>query len=504
MLVAILVASGLSAIELQAQAPRMAQVQQVRPGVVRLNAPEEASPEVLPPAPPTVTAAVDSLIETVPIEGTLAVAPVAQYAPDPKQASELVVLSAVPHGQAVKKGDVILRLDSEKIEDAIEVAKRTEGEKTLALGEAKLELEFTQRESLIAAALAERALTQAQDDLKRFTDVTLPLEKQSAEFSVKSAENSLKYNLEELKQLEQMYREDDLTEETEEIILERARNSVEQAKFMLLRTQNSADESTKVTLPRRQESLQDAVQKAEIELAKQQATGRIQLAKLGLAVAKAEADLKESQEKLAELQSDLEKMIVLAPADGWLYYGRHVNGDWPQREALKSKLQPGGRLTAREVVFSIVKAGPYEVFGTVKPEVFAQLKPGQVGRLTVPGTEGAFGATIAEIQPVPTSSGEFVVRMKALDLENPSVLPGRAAKVEVAVQEAKDVVTLPKVAVESEGEKHFVTIVNPDGGSERREVTTGIAQGDSIEIKEGVAAGDQVLLPTPAAQETEQ
>ena len=43
-----------------------------------------------------------------------------------------------------------------------------------------------------------------------------------ANFSVKSADNMLAYEKEELRQLEKMYKADDLVEETEEIVLKRA------------------------------------------------------------------------------------------------------------------------------------------------------------------------------------------------------------------------------------------------------------------------------------------
>ena len=78
-----------------------------------------------------------------------------------------------------------------------------------------------------------RAKKIADEDLNYFLNINRSFLDESAEFSLKNAQQSLEYSEEELKQLEKMYKADDLTEETEEIVLKRARNEVEQGKFYL-------------------------------------------------------------------------------------------------------------------------------------------------------------------------------------------------------------------------------------------------------------------------------
>ena len=57
------------------------------------------------------------------------------------------------------------------------------------------------------------------------------------------AKDTLEYEEEELRQLEKMYKADEATEETEKIVLKRARDTVKRAKFVLERTQAECDES---------------------------------------------------------------------------------------------------------------------------------------------------------------------------------------------------------------------------------------------------------------------
>ena len=64
------------------------------------------------------------------------------------------------------------------------------------------------------------------------------------------ASNFLEYVQEELKQLEKMYKADDLTEETEEIVLKRARNNVDQMKFFTEMVKYEHDRDKEIDLPR--------------------------------------------------------------------------------------------------------------------------------------------------------------------------------------------------------------------------------------------------------------
>ena len=80
-------------------------------------------------------------------------------------------------------------------------------------------------------AAAERALKLAKQAFDNYQQVDRDRSVANANFSLKSAEASLANAMEELKQLEQMYKEDELTEESEEIVLKRAQQAVESAEF---------------------------------------------------------------------------------------------------------------------------------------------------------------------------------------------------------------------------------------------------------------------------------
>ena len=89
-----------------------------------------------------------------------------------------------------------------------------------------------------------------KDDLKRYNELDRPMALKTAEFMVKYYNFMLDYEKDELHELEKMYKADDLTEETEEIVLKRQRNSVEFAQFSLESAKLDTEEMTKVRIPR--------------------------------------------------------------------------------------------------------------------------------------------------------------------------------------------------------------------------------------------------------------
>src|SRR5262249_17481351 len=111
---------------------------------------------------------------------------------------------------------------------------------------------------------AEQSYRYSQEDLKKFLDSDIPVAKRNAEFQAKASKNYLDYAMEELKQLEKMYRADDIKEETEEIILKRQRDTVEQARNALANAEKRTEDTLKFDLPRRELAMKDTATRATI------------------------------------------------------------------------------------------------------------------------------------------------------------------------------------------------------------------------------------------------
>jgi HlyD family secretion protein len=115
--------------------------------------------------------------------------------------------------------------------------------------------------------------------------------------------------------------------------------------------------------------------------------------------------------------------------------------------------------------------------------------------------EVPFAGAIAEISRSSVAgAGNVQVFPVKIRFANPDgrIKPGMSADAEVLVRELKQVLTIPVGAARRVGDKTHVTVLR-GGKAQTVEVTPGINTIEHLEVKSGLAAGDQVLK-TPAAQ----
>jgi len=240
----------------------------------------------------------------------------------------LLVAKAVAHGTAVKAGEVLIEFDTDKIDHALRDARQERDLAELNIRQAEEELPVLERQLPIDLAAAERGDTQAREDLKRFTDIEKPFALLAADFELRVVNYYLEDAKDELKQLQKMYRNKDLTEETEEIILKRYRQRVEQMEFYVKQEKLLIEKILKVDLPRREQTVIENAAKAALNLEKSRNVQPLTVRQKALALAKLRYDNDRAKERLRELEQDRAAMTVKAAADGLAYHGRYVRGQW--------------------------------------------------------------------------------------------------------------------------------------------------------------------------------
>ncbi len=285
--------------------------------------------------------------ESVKLDGILQAVHADTIRIDVEEWSSLTVVDAVEHGAKVQAGDVLIKLETDKLERAIEDEKHDFHNDELSLADAEIKLELARRSQDLALKAAAAADRTATEDLKDFVAVGRDRRVESLERSVTSARNRLEYQAEELKQLEQMYEADDLTEETEEIILKRTRDAVDSTKYSLGLVLNSQRQGLEFDLPRQEEQLEQAVARASLALEEARRTAPQSLTRQEMQVEKLREELERKREKLERLRQDLKHLHVTAPRSGIVYYGAPRRGKWSDPSSLESMLQPGGTPKAR-------------------------------------------------------------------------------------------------------------------------------------------------------------
>lgn len=414
-----------------------------------------------------------------------------------KGVAELTVVEAVPHGTRVKKGDVLVKIDTEKLREQLEDMELERPGATLALELAEAELANLVQTTPHKLEAARRAQRNAAEDLAYFEAVGKPSREKGVVFGLKSSEQRLDGAREELKQLKKMYDADDLTEETEEIILKRQKFAVESAEYSHELTKQSSELTLKTTLPREYEAMRNARRDADIAAAYADETLARTLAKKRLDVEKQRRDQKKSEKRLAELKKDLEETTVIAPADGVVYYGACEDGRWTTGAAVAKRLVPGGKVAPREVLMTIVTPDKLVLRGVVTEGDVARLKPGQAGQVApVSAPDRKLPVTLEQLGSFPQPGGGFEARLGVGRSGGVRLVPGMNGKVTFEGGKGADALLVPKDAVFGEGADRHVFLAGK-GGPVKRAVQVGGSDDRMVEIEDGLSAGDVILTRKP-------
>lgn len=418
----------------------------------------------------------------------------------PKEWTQWIVVEAVAHGTRVKKGDVLVRFETDKIDESLRDQEAGQALAKLAIEQAQKDLAILEESVPLDLAIAERARTIADEDLARYEKIEAEVAQKAEEFQLKLAEQVLQYNEEELKQLEKMYKADDLTEETEEIVLKRARNDVEQARFRFEQTKVGHERALKLDLPRAMETKRNAARQATLSWEKARTTLPLALSKQKLDLEKLLFDREKSQEKLAELSRDRELMTLRAPADGIVYLGRCLRGKWTTAVELATRLRTGGAVQPREVVMTVVGDGSLFVRANVPEKELEHVQPGAVG-VAVPTAfpKARLPVAVREISPVPAGDGTFDAQLTLTGKTTEPLVAGMVCEVKLVPYKKADAVTAPAKAVftdEWDETQRYVYLVE-EGKPVRHAVQVGHASGDKLEITAGLKTGDEILLEEP-------
>jgi multidrug resistance efflux pump len=418
----------------------------------------------------------------------------------PQEWPLLQVLKAVDHGTPVKQGDLILALDTEKIDHTITDLRAELQLNELAVKQSETQLAALEKVAPLDTDANERAQRMAKEDFKLYQDVEKPLSVKINEYRLKASKEQLEYAEEEYRQLEKMYKADDLREETEKIVLRRAKNGVDRAKLSLELAQASYDEAKKLSLPRQDERAKEVTERALIDVDLTRASIPLLMSKHRLELEKLKLARTQGEERLTKLNADREAMVVKAPIDGIVYYGRCVRGKWAAMS--HETLRRGANVQPNDVVMTIVKARPMIIRTTVPESQAQRIHSGQTAYVEPVGfVNKNLTAVVHRVSPVPLGSSGFDCQLTvASDALNDAIMPGMNCEMKVIPYKKSDALTVPPKSVFTEDLdplKQYVYLVGKNGKPQKRTVTTGEHNEKQVEVLSGLAAGDEILQEKP-------
>ena len=408
-----------------------------------------------------------------------------------------VAADAVPHGSTVSTNQVLVSLKTDKLERSIADSQLAFEMAKLDMAVAETEYAFATNAAVMDKASAVRVLVRLEQDFSRYEKKTKAYSEKSAKFSRVNSENALAYVREELKQLKKMYEADDLTEETEEIIIQRAQHSVDRSLHFLERTILSTEATLEFLLPREHEDKLDMLERLRLSTVKATGTHEEKLQKLNLGLSKQVTALKRAGEALAKLARDLKLLTVRAPAGGVVYYGKFTDGVWGGQKLVKAKLRKEGKLASGEVFMTVVENRPLQVLGALGEKDLRKVAAGNSGWAT-PAAAPAHRVPVKvkNISSVPTAPGQYALALSAEVGNKGYLLPGMSCTVKLVVLDKKSALTVPSNALHQNAAGNmFVRVRAGDGAVSTKVVKIGPSHGGKTEITEGLNEGDEVVLP---------
>lgn len=370
------------------------------------------------------------------VSGAFAAKHASEVSAGTKHVKSLTINRMVPHGTLVKQGQPIVWFETEGPEQQLSEAESNLRLAEIAIRESEFAFEQFQETQSLDKANAERTYKHAKQDFDNFAQTDRERQALSAEFDLKSSRASLENVFEELQQLEKMYKEDELTEESEEIVLKRAKQAVEYAQFRLQGSEITTNRTLTQTILRTQAQQEDALARQQLAFDKAIRALEFDRQRRDIELDKAKQKLEQQKAELKELREDRKHLVLQAPEDGIVYHGKLTRGrvgDAP------SKLAEGSTVTHQDVIVTLVRSQPLVIHLELQEKDLGKIKVGSKGTvLPTAFPDRKLAGTVTSLSYVPLANNKFdgVMTVK-LGKHEPAVTPGMSCSVEFEAEPAK-------------------------------------------------------------------
>jgi HlyD family secretion protein len=275
-------------------------------------------------------------------------------------------------------------------------------------------------------------------------------------------------------QLDAMLAENDAAIAHADAAIDQARNTIAQSEVQVNWTSDDYDRARKLaggvmavsTIEQRETALKTA--QAQLGAAKNALLG-------------AEADRKSRDSERRELLVRIGRTEVRAPTSGVV--------------SRRSAKLGATASSAGEPLFRIIEDGAIDLEADVPEQELAGLAVGMPAKLKVPGALGEVDAEVRLVnQEVDKASRTGKVRIALKDVSHARIGAFASGEVDRARRVG---VGVPASALKRDGENARLMVVR-EGRVEERKVVPGIVEGDDVEIREGLAAGESVIARAAA------
>jgi len=154
----------------------------------------------------------------------------------------------------------------------------------------------------------------------------------------------------------------------------------------------------------------------------------------------------------------------------------------------------GNTIEVNAPTFQITSLEPLVSYLHVPEREYRRIEPGQTAAIAVDALKGIrFEGTVARVSPVVDPlTGTFKITIEVTDLSR-NLKPGMFGRISIVYDKHDDALQIPRNAIIQEAGEPAVFVVDGDT-AHRRAISTGYVQGSQVEILDGLADGEQLVL----------
>jgi len=406
-------------------------------------------------------------------------------------AGPLTIVTVAQPWAAVKKGDVLLELEQTQMKWGMEGAQTALASAKANQKKVEADAELGAKADALAMRMQEEALKNVEAGKKWWDTVDGPQMLLSADLQLKNARDSVEDQELELGQLQKMYKSEELTNATADIVIKRAVRGLERSR-VILKMQEERNSKTKTyDYPIANQRVLDSLEQSRQALASLKVTQEQAgvLRRGGLSGARIAVE--QAEEKQDDLKSDIELFTVRSPVDGVVVYGQLTDGAWQGGDP--RNMRPDEKLASGQTVMRVFTSGRMKMEVGLSEAQGYWIEPGLKAKVT----PAAFplvpcDAVCGVVAIVPKGNPPSFSFQLSLTLVNadPRLLPGMKATVKIESGKLQNVLLAP-IGAMSDGK---VTVRAKDGSTQQRDVVVGKSDGLQVEIRSGLAEGEEVVI----------
>ena len=405
------------------------------------------------------------------------------------------VIFIVPEGSTVKKGSLLVELDSSSSQDAVNQQQINVEKAQFAVIQAEQQLEI-QKSTVDSEVQAARLKVEfAESDLKKYIDGEALQLRRNAQIEITNVLETLGIAQERLQWSEALYKQGFETKGN----LDKDRLTVSQSKLKLEQAEKALWMLQTFDEPKKKRELEAALQEAKEDLERVKLQGDRKLDQFKADVGTQKSTLELSRKKLERDQKQLLATKIYAPQDGLVVYAGGGGG----RFSNESMIEEGAVVRNRQELIKLPDVAEMKLNVKIHESHINQVRLGQQAFVVLDSMpDQRYRGLIKRVAPLPDSQSRwanpnlkvYVTEIVVTD-PLPDVKPGVSARAEVVITNLPNVLTVPIQAVSTRKGRQVVFLA--DDPQMPVPVTVGMYNNKFIEISSGLKDGDRVLLSPP-------